>query len=122
MTLFKIPGKAWAISGALALGLLAAAAIRYGILENEAQARACQQTMGGWCSVRAAVGWSIWMQLFGLGALGLAAAAWVPPLRRLALPALFLAGCGLFIYNATPAAVAAVLGLLAALQAPRVTR
>lgn len=119
MTTIKLSmaGRWWAIVMAFAGGLLLAAAIRYGILENEVQELMCRQgSGGGWCSVRSAMGWSIHYQLFGLAGLFLGLAAWLPRLRRAALPALLLAGCGLFIYNATYAALAVVVALLAALQ------
>lgn len=112
-------GRWWAIVVALAGGLLLAAAIRYGILENEAQDLLCREGGGGgWCAVRSALGWSIHYQLFGLGSLFLALLAWLPRLSGAAFVALLLAGCGLFIYNTTFAAVGVVVALLAALQPP----
>lgn len=120
MTTVKLSmaGKWWAIAGVFASGLLLAVAIRYGMLENEAQDLMCRQGSGSsWCSVRSAVGWSIHYQLFGLAGLFLGIAGWMPRLRWAAFPGLLLAGCGLFIYNATYAAVAVVVALLAALQA-----
>lgn len=94
-----------------------AAAIRYGILENEAQDLRCREGISSfWCSVRSATGWAIHYQLFGLMGLFLGIAGCLPRLRWLAYPGLLLAGCGLLIYNATYAAVAVVIALLAALR------
>lgn len=121
MTSIKVSmvGRWWAIVVAFAGGLLLAAAIRYGIFENEAQELMCRQgSMSAWCSVRSALGWSIHYQLVGLTGLFLALAGWLPGLRWAVFPALLLAGCGLFVYNATYAAVAVVVALLAALQTP----
>lgn len=121
MTSVKVSmvGRWWAIVAAFAGGLLLAAAIRFGIFENAAQELMCRQGgVSGWCSVRSALGWSIHYQLVGLTGLFLALAGWFPGLRWAVFPALLLAGCGLFIYNATFAAVAAVVALLAALQTP----
>lgn len=106
--------------GAVAGGLLLAAAIRY-ILENEAQDLLCRQGGGSrWCPVRSALGWSIHYQLFGLAGLFLGMAGWLPRLRWAAFPGVLLAGCGLLVYNTTYAAVAMVVALLAALHTSRV--
>src|SRR5512143_3703631 len=109
-------GRWWLISGAFSAGLLLAAALRYGILENEALDQVCQGAANGWCTAQSVLGWSIHYQLFGLVGLFLGIAAWLPGARWLALPGLLLAGCGLLIYNTTYAAVAAIVALLAALR------
>lgn len=119
MTCVKVlsAGRWWAIAAALGSGLLLAALLRYGILENEAQDLMCRRGgVSGWCRVRATLGWSIHYQLFGLAGLALGVVAWLPGLRRAAFPALLLAAGGLVIYNATPAALALIIALLAALQ------
>lgn len=101
----------------MAGGLLLALALRYGLLENEVQARMCREGFAShWCAIRSALGWSIHYQLIGLTALALGVAGWLPGLRRAALPALLLAAGGLLLYNATFAAVALVVALLAALR------
>jgi len=113
----SMAGRCWAIAGAFSAGLLLAVAIRYGVLENEAQDQMCRAgRSNGWCSMRAAVGWSIHYQVFGLTALFLGIAGWLPKLRWLAFPGLLLAGCGLLIYNTTYAAVGFIVALLAALH------
>ena len=124
MTSFKVSlaGKWMAIVAAVSGGLLLAAAIRYGILENETQEMMCRQGGNGWCSLRASLGWSIYHQLFGLAGLFLGMAAWLPRMRWAAYPGLLLAGCGLFIYNATYAAVAVIVALLAVLRPVSSTR
>jgi hypothetical protein len=105
------------VAAMLFAGLLLGAAFRYGILENQTQAMICnEQNGGGWCSLRPALGWSIYHQIFGFGGLFLAMAAWLPRLRPFAFPALLVGGCGLFVYNTTYAAVAVVVAILAALR------
>lgn len=105
-------------SAALAAGLLLAATIRYHLLENDALQ--CQaDAAGGWCRLRAVLGWTLYHQLIGLTGLALAIAAWLPALRRLALPGLLVAGCGLALYNTTYAAFATIIALLAAQQPAR---
>jgi len=109
-------GRWWLIGIVFSGGLLLAAALRYGILENDALDQICQGAANGWCTAQSVLGWSIHYELFGLGGLVLGLVAWVPGARWLALPALLLGGCGLLIYNTTYAAVAAVVALLAALR------
>lgn len=114
-------GRMGKIAAAVAAGLLLAAALRHGLLENAAHALRCREApAAAGCTVREALGWLIYHQLIGLSGLALAAAAWLPPLRRLALPALLVAGCGLALYNTTYAAIAAIIALLAALQPQRI--
>ncbi len=110
-------GRWWLMGVAFAAGLLLAAALRYGILENDALDLTClKETANGWCSIQSALGWSIHYQLFGLAGLFLGAAAWLPRLHGLAFPSLLVAGCGLLIYNTTYAAVAVIISLLAAMR------
>jgi len=101
----------------LAGGLLLAAALRYGILEDTAQDLLCRQGGGGvGCGLRSALGVSIHYRVFGLAGLALGLAGWWPKQRWAAFGGLLLSGCGLMLYNATFGAVAAVVSLLAALQ------
>ncbi|HEY0635213.1 MAG TPA: hypothetical protein VGE00_07525 [Gammaproteobacteria bacterium] len=119
MTGIKLSGRGlWAaIAVSFAAGLLLALAVRYAILENAAQELMCREGGGsGWCTLRARLGWSIYHQLIGLSALGLATVAWLVRVRWVALSGLLLAGCGLLLYNATWAGVAAIIALLAALR------
>lgn len=105
-------------SVALATGLLLSVSIRYQVLENDALQ--CQvDAAAGWCGLRATLGWMLYHQLIGLFGIALAIAAWLPALRRLALPGLLVAGCGLALYNTTYAAFATIIALLAAQQPAR---
>ncbi len=119
MTAIKLsPRGLWGgIAIAFTAGLLLALAVRYAILENAAQELMCREGgHSGWCAVRSWLGWSIYHQLLGLGALVLGVGAWLARSRWAALAGLLLAGCGLLLYNATWAGVAAIVALLAALR------
>lgn len=101
----------------LLAGLLAGLVLRYAILENVNQARICQgDPLQMMCRLRSTLGWSIYFQLFGWGALLLALPSWLTPLRAMVWPALMMSACGLLLYNTTYAAIALIVALLAALR------
>jgi hypothetical protein len=92
-------------------------AIRFGLMEIEPAADPCLAAPGGLlCQGRAALGFAIHFQAFGITALALAVPAFIGRGRwrnRLASAALFVAVAALVLYNLRYGAPAAVLALLA---------
>lgn len=106
-----------ALAAACAAWLALLYALRFGFMEIEAEADPClSDPLGGLCRVRAMLGLSIHLQLFGTAALVLALLAnlrlgrWR---RAVAIAGLFAALLALVLYNVRYGAPAAVIALLA---------
>ena len=106
-----------ALAAACAAWLVLLYAFRFGFMEIEAEADPClSDPLGGLCRVRAMLGLSIHLQLFGTAALVLALLAnlrlgrWR---RIVAIAGLFAALLALVLYNVRYGAPAAVIALIA---------
>lgn len=123
-TLHAAGGTALTAAGA-ALGY----AVRYGFVEPSSFGAACEGGGPWWCGARTSLivmtqmngfGWlSLAFAVLALGALALRATV---AARALAFPAALLAGLGLYLYNTTMSAPAAILAVLVLIGAARLAR
>jgi glycerol uptake facilitator-like aquaporin len=105
-----------------AVAWLAAAAVRYGLVEREDLGAVCDAAMAPWwCQVRMLVIRAFVHDVFGLASLACAAAALWRRSRRLACAAVAIGVVGMVLYNFTWAGAGVIGGamVLARLGGPR---